>query len=407
MNKREFAPTKESLLERMRRENYSPGVLEKTNWVLDHFKNYCDKQELEEITISAASDFVLVCFGFDMFRPAFHLQATLRHPLLIFFEFSTTGQYAKKHHQLNSVDIPQRFLPLFYEFSFYVEGCGYNKSTRLKRLLIFARYVKYLDESGIQSTLNATKQSAYGFIKTLDGFAPKTRKGYKTDFRFLLNWLYQNGHALFSGHEILEVIHSEDRSVLVSYYTQNEISTILKSIDTDTTSGKFEYSILSFFIYLGLRESDVASLRFSNIDWNRSLIFIEQFKTKQSLTLPLLDEVKYPLLDYLKNARPESEDKEHIFIRRHAPCTCYPNGAALYNIVSRCIRRSGIETKGRHLGPHALRHSLATNLLSEEVPLSAVSDILGHSSVLTTEIYLTVDETHLKELSLEVPGHER
>ena len=59
MNEREFAPAKESLLERMRQENYSPGVLQKTNWVLDHFKNYCDKQGLEEITISAASDFVL------------------------------------------------------------------------------------------------------------------------------------------------------------------------------------------------------------------------------------------------------------------------------------------------------------------------------------------------------------
>lgn len=250
MNEREFAPAKESLLERMRQENYSPGVLQITNWVLDHFKNYCDKQGLEEITISAASDFVLACFGFDMFRPVFHLQATLRHPLLIFFEFSTTGQYAKKHHQLNSVSIPQRFLPLFYEFSFYVENCGYNKSTRQKRLLVFGKYVKYLDENEIQSTLDATKQAAYGFIKTLDGFAPKTLKGRKTDFRFLLNWLYKNGHSRFSGHEILEIIHSEDRSVLLSYYTQDEISTILKSIDTNTTSGKFEYSILSFLFIL-------------------------------------------------------------------------------------------------------------------------------------------------------------
>ena len=156
-----------------------------------------------------------------------------------------------------------------------------------------------------------------------------------------------------------------------------------------------------------MRSSDVVSLRFSNIDWNRNLISIEQFKTKQSLTLPLLDEVKYPLLDYLKNARPESEDTEHVFIRRRAPYICYPNGSALYCMVSKCIIRSGIDTKGRHFGPHALRHSLATNLLSEEVPLSAVSDILGHSSVLTTELYLTVDERHLKELSLEVPGHER
>lgn len=73
MNKREFAPEKESLLERMRQENYSPGVLQKTNWGLDHFKNYCDKQGLEEITISAASDFVLACFELDMFCLVFHL----------------------------------------------------------------------------------------------------------------------------------------------------------------------------------------------------------------------------------------------------------------------------------------------------------------------------------------------
>ena len=44
--------------------------------------------------------------------------------------------------------------------------------------------------------------------------------------------------------------------------------------------------------------------------------------------------------------------------------------------------------------------------LSENVPVSGISDILGHASTITTEIYLTTDETHLKELSLEVPANE-
>lgn len=43
-------------------------------------------------------------------------------------------------------------------------------------------------------------------------------------------------------------------------------------------------------------------------------------------------------------------------------------------------------------------------MLSENVPISAISNIMGHSSTRTTEIYLTVDETHLKEISLEVPN---
>ena len=45
--------------------------------------------------------------------------------------------------------------------------------------------------------------------------------------------------------------------------------------------------------------------------------------------------------------------------------------------------------------------------MSENVPLSAISNILGHASTQTTEIYLTVDETHLKELTLEVPYAKR
>ena len=69
-----------------------------------------------------------------------------------------------------------------------------------------------------------------------------------------------------------------------------------------------------------------------------------------------------------------------------------------------CIEKSGIDSGGRHRGPHALRHSLATNLMSGDVPVSGISDILGHTSTLTTEIYLTIDEKHLKEVSLEVPN---
>jgi site-specific recombinase XerD len=67
------------------------------------------------------------------------------------------------------------------------------------------------------------------------------------------------------------------------------------------------------------------------------------------------------------------------------------------------MEMAGIQYEGRHHGPHALRHSLATSLMNENVPLSAISNIMGHSSTRTTEIYLTVDETNLKELSLEVP----
>lgn len=154
---------------------------------------------------------------------------------------------------------------------------------------------------------------------------------------------------------------------------------------------------------MSIRAGDVIRLKFSDIDWNAGLIHFTQNKTGNPLSLPLLDEVKYPLLDYIKNARHESADPEYIFVTLYAPYTRFHDTSSIFRMVDKCMQTAGINYEGRHHGPHSLRHSLASNMMSENVPISAIANILGHSSTRTTEIYLTVDETHLKELSLEVP----
>lgn len=407
MNKEQFLNTKKSLLEKMTQDNYSEGMLKKYDWLISHFGHYCEKNVITDITLSAASDFIRECFGFEMLAPSLSLQSAIRYPLLSFFEFSQNNRYAKRHQLPSSVDIPPCFAPLFQEYSIYIDGCGFKRGTRLKRLLIFARYLAFLDDKNLHDISKAAKQTAYDFIDQMKNFAPKTARGYKIQFKFALNWLHDNHYSSFSGNQLLPAIHCEDRNSLMSYYSADEVTMILDSVDPSTPNGKLEYCILCLLAYLGIRASDIAALRFENINWNGGILSFAQFKTGQTLTLPLLDEVKYPLIDYIKNARPKSPDSEHVFIKRRVPYACYPDGGGIYAIVSRCIKKSGVDIKGRHFGPHALRHSLATNLLSENVPVSGISGILGHTSTVTTETYLTTDETHLKELSLEVPANER
>ena len=406
MNKKQFLQTKKSLLEKMAQDNYSNGTIRKYDWIISHFEHYCEKNGIDEITLSSAADFIRECFGFEMLAAHLPLQSAIRYPLLSFFEFSQNGSYAKRHQSPSSVDIPPCFGPLFQEYRTYIDGCGFKRGTRLKRLLIFAKYLSFLDGINLQDTLKATKQTAYDFIGTMKDLAPKTVRGYKVQLKFALNWLYDNRYSSFSGNQLLPAIHCKDRNSLISYYSADEVAQILDSVDTSKPDGKLEYGILCLLAYLGIRAGDIAALRFENINWNNNTLSFTQFKTGDPLTLPLLDEVKYPLIDYIKNARPDSPDSGHVFIKRRAPYACYPDGNGIYAIVSRCIKKSGVEIKGRHFGPHALRHSLATNLLSENVPVSGISDILGHASTVTTEIYLTTDETHLKELSLEVPANE-
>lgn len=404
MLKNDLEPLSEALLDRMTDDGYSQQILGKSRWVLGLFCQYCKRKGIESISLSNAADFVGEHFDFDLYNPSIPIQYAIRYPLLTLFEFDKNGTYAKTHNKPNSVEIPRNYDALFQEYRMYIEGLELKRSSRFKRILTFAKFIHYLDGIGITEIHGAERKNVYDFIESLDGYAPKTLQGHKVILRMILDWLHEEGYIHFSGWDALPVIHDETRRKLMSYYSKEEIGQILSSIDTDSRSGKFAYCAVCFFAYLGMRAGDVIRLRFSDIDWNRGSIRFSQHKTGNPQILPLLDEIRYPLIDYIKNARYQSSDTEHIFITLRAPHKAYANGGVLYNVVEACIEKSGIDSGGRHRGPHTLRHSLATNLMSGDVPVSGISDILGHTSTLTTEIYLTIDEKHLKEVSLEVPN---
>src|SRR5699024_5480117 len=104
-----------------------------------------------------------------------------------------------------------------------------------------------------------------------------------------------------------------------TYYTKEEIIKLLNAIDIRTKQGKENYLIISLICYLGLRISDVINLKLSNINFNDNTISIIQYKTGNQLILPLIDKVKYPLLDYLKNVRPNVTNLDYVFITFDKP----------------------------------------------------------------------------------------
>ena len=110
------------------------------------------------------------------------------------------------------------------------------------------------------------------------------------------------------------------------------------------------------------------------------------------------------MLDYIKNGRPKCEEKEYIFITLYAPFTRFKSTTGIFRMVEGAMKKAGINYSNKHHGPHALRHSLATTMINNNVPISSISQILGHNNIKTTEIYITKDTTHLRELTLEVPN---
>ena len=274
-------------------------------------------------------------------------------------------------------------------------------SPKLRFIYLLEQYLISIDKT----FKTFTKENIYNYFEECSklswGYSQQDRN--KLDIKNFLNWTYQNKITKTSGDMILPKIVWHRNTNIRTYYTKEEITGLLNVIDIKTKQGKEDYLIISLICYLGLRISDVINLKLSNIDFNNNTISIIQYKTDNKLVLPLIDKIKYPLLDYLKNVRPNDTDLDYIFITNEKP---YRHHIELKNhnyIVKNYLIKANIDIDGRKHGFHSLRHSFSTSLLNENISLYSISTILGHQDVRTTMSYLDIDTSKHKELALEVP----
>lgn len=187
-----------------------------------------------------------------------------------------------------------------------------------------------------------------------------------------------------------------------SFYTTAEVRQVEASISRSSSVGKRNYAMVLLASRLGLRASDIAHLQFSNIDWEKNAITLLMQKTKKEIELPLLADVGNALVNYLRYGRPIS-DSQNVFITNRAPYVAATK-EMVCSAINASILNSGIDTGGRHHGPHALRHSLASAMLDNGTMVPVISESLGHRSTETTLTYLKIDIKSLLKCALPVPS---
>ena len=295
---------------------------------------------------------------------------------------------------------PEPFKESAESYLAYREKIGIiPKSIQISRLYLF-RFFSFLDTKNIHSMDVITVPVVLDFLKSLSTFEKPTINAIMRAVRLYLKYCYENGIIPDNLFPKLPNPHYNRNSRLPSTYTAQEVRDTLSAIDMGNPCGIRDYAIILLLARLGLRSSDVANLRFSNIDWENDMIRLTQVKTGNPLELPLLSDVGEAIINYLKNARPKS-DSDHVFIRIKPPYTEF-NPGAVGALVHERLVKAGIHLEGRKSGSHALRHSLAKRLLEHEIPLPVISEILGHTNTETTMTYLRVDINELKKCALEV-----
>lgn len=262
--------------------------------------------------------------------------------------------------------------------------------------LYISRFCGVMEHQGV-TTATITVKNINAFLDTLMG----DKYGKVLPVKNFLRYLYSIGKTTLDFSNFLQHIGRQRSVPLLSYYEPDEISLIEQSIDRTGPLGKRNYAIILLGSRLGLRRSDICRLEFSNLDWDLNEINITQHKTQRLLTIPMPKEVGESLVDYILHGRPQSSSS-YVFLNATPPYA--PISASLVTrTVSDAMREARIDLRGRHHSAHSLRHSLAAQLLKENVSVHVISSLLGHSTSASTMPYLSVDKNMLLRCSLDVP----
>ena len=174
----------------------------------------------------------------------------------------------------------------------------------------------------------------------------------------------------------------------VTFLHFDEVEDMLEEIDTSTESGLRDRAIIELLYSGGLRVSELVGLNRDSINLDKDRpIFISQSAADRVRDYLDARTDSLPAL-FLNNSRnlqavDTSGDYRRITAR------------SVERIVEKYARQAGIT---KHVSPHTLRHSFATDLLMNGADIRAVQSMLGHADISTTQIYTHVTDAHLKEI---------
>lgn len=312
------------------------------------------------------------------------------------------GTFFRRRHESQELTWPDQFRKPIESYLNQLRMRGVSDTHVAKNNNNFRCFVQYLNKFNIHSFSDVTQDYVSGYIASLVGYAPKTVVGKISVLRGLFKYLYLNEFIVTSLADRLPKVHSAVRTTIPTVWSQDEIEKIQNVIDIGNPTGKRDYAIILLVARTGLRSGDVLNLKIMDIDWYKNEISVTQNKTSEPLRLPLMDDVGWAIIDYLKNGRPISKC-QNVFVRHQAPFEPITSSATLYGMMTRYISKAKlpVERKER-IGIHSLRHSLASELLQNNVELNTIADILGHADPETTRHYLSVNLKALRQCPLKV-----
>lgn len=204
---------------------------------------------------------------------------------------------------------------------------------------------------------------------------------------------YLNEYIGLLHNPFLSVKSPKTGKKIPEFLFEHEIDYFLDSFDLNTLEGYRNRVLFETMYACGLRLSEVTSLGVDAIDFDEDILRVLGKGNKERI-IPFYASLHELLKHYLTFIRPQwvSDNNPYVFVnQRGKPLTT----RGIQYILNKAVESSDLMT---HVHPHMFRHSFATHLLDHGADLRVVQELLGHSSLSTTQIYVHVTQERLKNV---------
>ena len=272
---------------------------------------------------------------------------------------------------------------------------GLSANTITNYSLDVEKLIAYLEEHEIEiSPDKISEEELQQFIYTIaKKVNARSQSRIISGLKGFFNFLVFEGYR---SHNPMELIESPRIGrKLPDTLSIDEIDELIAAIDLSKPEGERNRAILETLYSCGLRVSEVTNLQLSDLFFEEGFIRVTGKGDKQRF-VPIAEETQKYINLYCAHIR------SHLDIQKGQEDTLFLNRrgkrltrAMIFTIIRRLSEETGLYKK---ISPHTLRHSFATHLLENGADLRAIQQMLGHESITTTEIYVHMDRSHLKNV---------
>ena len=272
---------------------------------------------------------------------------------------------------------------------------GLSKNTIISYTKDLEKLYSFITENNIVNTpvtidAETIKLFIYDVAKKVN---PRSQARIISGLRSFFDYLIFEDYRTTNPTDLLETPKIGRK--LPDTLSQEEIDLLISAIDLSHPQGERNRIILETIYSCGLRVSEAITLKISDLFFEEGFIRVLGKGNKERF-VPIHQEAQKYISIYINQIRvhikPQKEYEDTLFLNRRGKAL---TRQMIFMILKKLASDIGLHKK---ISPHTLRHSFATHLLQNGADLRAIQQMLGHESITTTEIYVHLDRSYLKEV---------